>query len=230
MAHLGFPYADVASDATAVLGKVDGTGGCITLATTKEQLLYEVTDPFGYVTPDVIADFSSVTLRSLGRDRVMVSGARAHGRPERLKVSVGYLAGFTGEGEMTYAGANAVARAELAASIIKERLAGRFEEVRVDLVGLSSLHGRAFDSTARPLVQKQLKVARVSLFDIGVGVISLVAHVNPAPEGELCHRPRRIRIRSAVAAPRGWPSPHAPPQNSPGTSSTARGCSPKREP
>ena len=158
MARLGFPFADVHDGAPAVLGKVDGTGGCITLATAKEQLLYEVTDPFGYVTPDVIADFSRVELRAIGPDRVGVAGAKASGRPERLKVSVGYVAGFIGEGEIAYAGPNALARAELAARIIRERVQDRFEELRIDLIGASSLHGRALDPYARSY-EVRLRVA-----------------------------------------------------------------------
>ena len=158
MAHLGFPFADVHVDAPAVLGKVEGTGGCITLATATEQLLYEVTDPFGYVTPDVVADFSRVELRDAGTDRISVSGARATGRPEQLKVSVGYLAGFVGEGEIAYAGPNALCRAQLAADIIRERVQDRFEELRVDLIGSSSLHGRAFDPHARSY-EVRLRVA-----------------------------------------------------------------------
>jgi hypothetical protein len=94
MANLGFPYADVDSDGAATVAKVDGTGGCITLATAKEQLLYEVTDPCAYLTPDVSADFSTITLQQVGKDRVRVEGARADRRPEQLKVSVGYMAGF----------------------------------------------------------------------------------------------------------------------------------------
>jgi hypothetical protein len=150
MAHLGFPYADVEPDGSATVGKVEGTGGCITLATAKEQLLYEVTDPCAYLTPDVTADFSAITLEASGKDRIAIRGARANGRPEQLKVSVGYMAGFVGEGEIAYAGPNALARGELAANIVQERLAGRFEELRIDLIGSSSLHGRSFDSTARP--------------------------------------------------------------------------------
>jgi hypothetical protein len=148
MANLGFPYAEVDSDGVATLAKVEGTGGCITLATAKEQLLYEVTDPCAYLTPDVSADFSTITLKQVGKDRVRVEGARAHRRPEQLKVSVGYMAGFVGEGEIGYAGPNANARAELAAKTLQARLEGRFEELRIDLIGSSSLHGRAFDSTA----------------------------------------------------------------------------------
>ena len=158
MAHLGFPFADVDGNGDAVLGKLDGSGGRIDLATVKEQLLYEVTDPRGYVTPDVVADFSAVRLRELGRDRVAVQGATGRSRPAKLKVSVGYLAGYVGEGEIGYAGANAVARARLAGSIVRERLGGDFGELRVDLIGSTSLHGRALDGEERPY-EVRLRVA-----------------------------------------------------------------------
>ena len=158
MAHLGFPFADVDADGNATLSKVDGSGGMITLATVTEQLLYEVTDPFGYLTPDVTADFSTVRLAEDGRDRVRVEGARGRERPARLKVSVGYAAGYVGEGEIGYAGTNAQARAELAAAIVRQRLEGRYDEMRVDLIGVSSLHGRAFDASTRPY-EVRLRVA-----------------------------------------------------------------------
>lgn len=158
MAHLGFPYADVDAEGNATLAKVDGTGGAITLATATEQLLYEVTDPFGYVTPDVTADFSTVELREIGPDRVRVTAARGRAAPARLKVSVGYAAGYVGEGEIGYAGANAMARARLAADIVRERLGGRYAELRIDLIGSTSLHGRAFDPGERPY-EVRLRVA-----------------------------------------------------------------------
>jgi hypothetical protein len=158
MATLGFPYADVDADGNATLGKVAGTGGRITRATATEQLLYEVTDPHGYLTPDVVADFSAVTLTETAPDRIEVRGARGRMRPAQLKVSVGYLAGYVGEGEIGYAGTNAVARAQLAAHIVRERLNGRFSELRIDLVGSTSLHGRAFDSDERPY-EVRLRVA-----------------------------------------------------------------------
>jgi Acyclic terpene utilisation family protein AtuA len=158
MAHLGFPYADVDSDGSATLGKVEGTGGRITLATAKEQLLYEVTDPFGYVTPDVVADFSTVTLRETGPNRVDVRGATSKGRPPKLKVSVGYLAGYVGEGEISYGGANAMGRAKLAGEIIRQRLSKEFPDMRIDLIGSNSLHGRSFDSLEQPY-EIRLRVA-----------------------------------------------------------------------
>ena len=158
MANLGFPYADVAPDGEAFVSKVPGTGGAITVASATEQLLYEVTDPHGYLTPDVTADFSRMTLTLAGPDRIEVRGASGRPRPERLKVSVGYLAGYVGEGEIGYAGTNAEARARLAAEIVHARLGDRFQELRFDLIGSTSLHGRSLDADARPY-EVRLRIA-----------------------------------------------------------------------
>ena len=158
LARLGFPFADVDATGAATLGKVEGTGGRLTVATATEQLLYEVIDPHAYLTPDVTADFSGVTLDQVAADRVAVAGARGRARPGTLKVSVGYVAGFVGEGEIGYAGDNALARAELAGAIVRERLHDRFDELRVDLIGATSLHGRNLDPTARPY-EVRLRVA-----------------------------------------------------------------------
>jgi len=162
MATLGFPFADVDPDGNARFGKVAGTGGVLNRATATEQLLYEVVDPFGYETPDVTADFSTAELDDLGQDVVTVRGARGRPRPQRLKVSIGYRAGFLGEGEIGYAGENCVARAELAGEIVRERLANRFPQVRVDLIGLTSLHGEPLpgqESTAHRPYEVRLRVA-----------------------------------------------------------------------
>jgi hypothetical protein len=158
MAWLGYPYADVDADGRAEISKVAGTGGCITLRTATEQLLYEVTDPRGYLTPDVVADFSTVKLAEVGPDRVAVGGARARGRPRELKVSVGYVAGYVGEGEITYGGTNALARARLAADIVRERLDRQFAEIRFDVIGSTSLHGRSFFADEKPY-EVRLRVA-----------------------------------------------------------------------
>lgn len=158
IANLGFPFADVDSEGNAVIGKVDGTGGAVTLATVKEQLLYEASDPGAYVTPDVTADFRGVDLEQIAPDRVAVRGGRANGKSPTLKVSVGYLAGFLGEGEISYAGPNALARAKQAGQIIRERLHDAFPEIRVDYIGSTSSHGRSFDATANPY-EVRLRVA-----------------------------------------------------------------------
>jgi hypothetical protein len=160
MAALGFPFADVDHDGNARFAKLKGTGGTISRRTATEQLLYEVTDPSAYLTPDVIADFSGVTLREDGENVVAASGARGKPRPATLKVSVGYHAGYVGEGEMGYAGENCVARGKLAGEIVRERLGNQFRELRVDLVGLTALHSRPMvDGSAQEPYEVRLRVA-----------------------------------------------------------------------
>jgi hypothetical protein len=149
-AELGFPYVEIESDGRFVITKPGDTGGVVNLMSVKEQLLYEVTDPRGYATPDVLADFTTVQVREVGTDRVMISGATGRPRPQQLKVSIGYHAGWVGEGEMSYGGPNARARAELAAETLRARLAPEFTELRIDLIGLSSLHGRPLHAVGEP--------------------------------------------------------------------------------
>ncbi len=122
LAWLGFPFADVTADGTATFGKLAGSGGRLDVRTCGEQLLYEVDDPAAYLTPDVTADFSRVRFSQLGQDRVRADGAAGRPRPERLKVTLGYLGGWAGEGQISYAGPRCLARAELAAEIVRERL------------------------------------------------------------------------------------------------------------
>ncbi|WP_294254942.1 acyclic terpene utilization AtuA family protein [uncultured Sphingomonas sp.] len=148
LARLGFPFAEVAADASAVLGKVAGSGGALTLASCKEQLLYEILDPGAYAQADVVADFRSVRFAELGPDRIAVSGGDGRPRPDALKVSIGYDDGFIGEGQISYAGPGAVGRARLAAAIVEERLAiigAPVTELRSTLIGLDSV-----DRTGRP--------------------------------------------------------------------------------
>jgi hypothetical protein len=150
LARLGFPYADVAADGGIWIGKLEGSGGRVDLATCKEQLLYELHDPADYITPDCVLDITELEMRQAGRDRVQVEGAKARPRTPTYKVTVGYLDGYIGEGQISYAGINAVAKAKWAAEIVQQRLKDRgfsYPEVRVDLIGMSSLHGLA---EARP--------------------------------------------------------------------------------
>ncbi len=99
-------------------------------------------DPAAYYTPDVVADFSHVTLDEIGKDRVRIEGGNGRARPETLKVSVGYHDGFQGEGEISYAGPGALGRAQFAQQILTERLERlKFRELRFDLIGVNSIHG-----------------------------------------------------------------------------------------
>ena len=146
LARLGFPIAEVGEDGSFVITKVQGSGGAVTEATCKEQLLYEIHDPSAYYTPDVIADFSQIAVRQAGPDRVAVTGAGGRARPDTLKVSVGYIDGYIGEGQISYAGPNAVARGKLALDIVAERLKSTgvaASELRFDLIGIDSIHGPA---------------------------------------------------------------------------------------
>jgi hypothetical protein len=120
---LGFPFADVEPDGTALLGKLPGTGGLLSCATVREQLLYEITDPAAYLTPDVTLDIRGVSIAESGAE-VRVAGARGTSRPESLKVSVGYRAGSKVEAEISYVGPNAARRGALAADVVTKRLAG----------------------------------------------------------------------------------------------------------
>src|SRR6185503_2028006 len=130
-----------------------------TRMTATEQLLYEVTDPRAYLTPDVTADFSAVEITETAPDTVAITGARGAKRPDILKVSVGYHAGFIGEGEISYAGENCVARAQLGGEIVGERLRGQFQELRVDVMGMSALHTRPMSGDAWRPYEVRLRVA-----------------------------------------------------------------------
>jgi len=143
LATLGFPFADVDADGVAEFGKVEGTGGLISRATVLEQLLYEIDDPARYKTPDATLDLGDVQIDEVAPDRVRVSAASAHGRPDQLKVSVGVRDGFLSVGSIAYAGRGARARAELALQIVRERWEQVHrrepDEVRLDLQGYNSL-------------------------------------------------------------------------------------------
>jgi len=149
LAHLGFPLAEVDAEGRATITKVVGSGGRVDAATCTEQLLYEVHDPAAYLTPDVTADFQGVSFVEEGADRVAVQGASGRQRPETLKVSVGYLDGWIGEGQMSYGGPGALARARLAREIVLQRLeiiGVKAEEVRAELIGVDALYGEALSA------------------------------------------------------------------------------------
>jgi hypothetical protein len=146
LARLGFPIGEVREDGDLVITKVQGSGGAVTTATVKEQLLYEIHDPARYFQPDVVADFSAVRVEEIAPDRVRVTGAGGTPKTGLLKVSVGYVDGFVGEGQISYAGPGAAARGRLALDIVRERLAltgVRMSESRFDLIGADALHSAA---------------------------------------------------------------------------------------
>ncbi|MBV8849669.1 MAG: DUF1446 domain-containing protein [Methylobacteriaceae bacterium] len=153
LARLGFPIGEVREDGELVVTKVAGSGGRVTPATVKEQLLYEIHDPTRYFQPDVIADFSAVRIEEIGPDRIRVVGGRGAPKTGLLKTSVGYLDSFVGEGQISYAGPGAVARGKLALDIVRERLAltgVAMNESRFELIGVNALHGDRAMEAAEP--------------------------------------------------------------------------------
>jgi Acyclic terpene utilisation family protein AtuA len=153
LARLGFPIGEVSENGDLVVTKVSGSGGAVTEAACKEQLLYEVHDPAQYFQPDVVADFSKVTVTQIGPDRVRVEGGSGKPKTGTLKASIGYIDGYVGEGQISYAGPGALQRGRLARDIVRERLAltgVRMTEARFDLIGVDSLHGAALSHGGNP--------------------------------------------------------------------------------
>src|SRR5215468_10142942 len=150
LARLGFPIGEVGAD------------GAVTAQTCKEQLLYEVHDPRQYFQPDVVADFSQVSVEEIAPDRVRVSGGRGTKRTDTLKVSVGYVDSFIGEGQISYAGPGALARGRLALEIVRERLkltGVSTSELRFDLIGVDALHGSQVSAHANEPYEVRVRVA-----------------------------------------------------------------------
>ncbi|KXV09554.1 ABC transporter substrate-binding protein [Caballeronia megalochromosomata] len=166
LARLGFPIGEVSANGAIVVTKVPHAGGSVTEATCKEQLLYEIHDPARYFQPDVVADFTQVRVTREAQDRVRVTGGRGAARTDTLKVSVAYADGYIGEGQISYGGPGAVARARLALDIVRERLAitgVATSELRFDLVGVNALYGDALASLHDEPREVRVRVAgRVS--------------------------------------------------------------------
>lgn len=208
LARLGFPLAEIDASGQATLSKVQGSGGRLDIATCTEQLLYEVHDPARYLTPDVTADFSAVNFVAAGENRVTAQGASGNARPARLKVSVGYLDGWIGEGQMSYGGPNAVARARLAGEIVLERLRLTgvvTQEVRVDLIGVNALYGDVLAAEQAP-TEVRLRVTarcadRATAALIGSEVETLYTN-GPAGGGGASKALRQVVAVASLLMPR----------------------------
>ena len=136
-----------------MIGKLDGTGGRIDRLTCTAQLLYEIEDPGAYLQADVVADFSGVRFEECGADRVQVQGATGQRKPDALKVTLGYLDGFIGDAQISYAGPGARARGELALEILQSRmrkLGWADLEHRAELIGVNAMHGPRLGTAHEP--------------------------------------------------------------------------------
>lgn len=139
LAHVGYPIVEMDEDGNFEIGKSEPTGGVVDTRTVKEQLLYELHDPAAYLTPDVVADITEAEVRQTGINCVAVSGIKGHPRPAQLKANIFYEGGWLAEGEISYAGLGAGARAKLAMQVLQARLPQL--KIRFDLIGIVSVMG-----------------------------------------------------------------------------------------
>ncbi|HEX3861200.1 MAG TPA: acyclic terpene utilization AtuA family protein [Stellaceae bacterium] len=213
LASLGFPYADVSDDGSVHIGKPEGSGGRVDVMTCTEQLIYEMHDPANYITPDCVLDITEVRLSQAGENRVKVEGMRAKPRTATYKVTVGYFDGWIGEGEVSYAGPDAVARARLAGEIVRDRLKMRgfsYDDFRIDLIGMSSLHGRLDD---RPVpYEVRLRVAgraqdRKAAHAVGFEVRTLHVNGPGSAGGGMDPKVRQVLAVKSVLLPRRYVNP-----------------------
>ncbi|MFW5950977.1 MAG: acyclic terpene utilization AtuA family protein, partial [Gemmatimonadota bacterium] len=162
LAGIGYPVIEAHADGSFVVTKHEGTGGRITPAIVKEQLLYEMGDPSEYITPDVVADFTTIRLEPDGENRVRVLGVRGRPRPDMLKVSISYRAGWKAVGTLVYTWPDAVKKARAADRVLRDRLDRlglEFDEVLTELVGWSSTHGHLAGPPPDDIPEIQLRVA-----------------------------------------------------------------------
>jgi hypothetical protein len=144
LADVGFPIVEGSPDGTFIVTKHPGTGGRVSVQTVTEQLVYEMGDPHAYITPDVVADFTSIRLEPAGEDRVRVHGITGAPPTDKLKVSIAYRAGFKAVGTLVYAWPDALEKATAADRVLRERLDRlglRFDRILTEFVGASATHG-----------------------------------------------------------------------------------------
>ena len=202
--NIGFPIATIERSGQFVIGKAQG-GGLVDRRTVAEQLLYEVHDPAAYLTPDVVADISNAEIVELGNDRVRVDGITGHKRPDTLKVTVCYDGGWLAEGEISYYGPNALARARLAADVVRKR-SPKDIRIRCDIIGVLSVlgddSGRAWnelDGFGEPTRDVRLRVAFAgndkTLVERGLQEVEALYCAGPAAGGGI-----RLSLRPRIAA------------------------------
>lgn len=198
LADVGFPIVEAYPDGSFVVTKHEGTGGRVTRATVTEQIVYEIGDPRRYITPDAVADFTTIRLEDDGPGRVRVRGVRGSPATDSLKVSIAYRDGFKAVGTLTYAWPDAAAKARAADRVLRERfdrLGLVFEAVRTELVGWDSTHGPLAGEPPPDIPEVQLRVGvrsrdRASVDRFTREIAPLVLTGPPSVTGFAGGRPR----------------------------------------
>ena len=161
LASVGFPIAEASADGSFVITKHEGTGGRVNIPSIKEQLVYEMGDPHSYITPDCIADFTTINLRDEGVDRVGVFGIKGRPATDSLKVSISYSAGYKAVGTLVYAWPRAFEKAKAADQILRarlERLGLQFDQILTEFVGANATHGPLAGEPSADIAEVQLRV------------------------------------------------------------------------
>jgi hypothetical protein len=161
LANVGYPIVEGSADGTFVIAKHPNTGGRISVPSVTEQCVYEMGDPHSYITPDVVADFTSIHLEQVGENRVRVFGIKGRPATDKLKVSIAYRSGFKAVGTLVYVWPDALPKAQLADRVLRERLDRlglRFDEILTEFVGASATHGPLAGETDPPEVQLRVGV------------------------------------------------------------------------
>ncbi|MBI2407835.1 MAG: DUF1446 domain-containing protein [Gemmatimonadetes bacterium] len=161
LADIGYPIVEGNADGTFVVTKHPGTGGRVSVPTVSEQLVYEMGDPHAYITPDVVADFTSIHLEPAGPDRVRVFGIKGSPATDKLKVSIAYKSGYKAVGSLVYAWPDALEKAQLADRVLRERLDRlglKFEKVLSEFVGASATHGPLAGDAGRDAPEVQYRI------------------------------------------------------------------------
>ena len=207
MANVGYPIAEASEDGTFVITKHAGTGGRVSVPSVSEQLVYEMGDPNAYITPDVVADFTSIHLSPDGENRVRVHGITGGPPTPFLKVSIAYRAGYKAVGSLVYSWPDAMEKAQMADRILRERLNNlglKFDQVLTEFVGATSTHGAlAGDGHGAPEVMFRIGVRGESRADVERftrEIVPLVLNGPPSVTGFAGGRPK---VEEIVAY---WPA------------------------
>ena len=208
LAGVGFPIIEASSDGSFVITKHPGTGGRVSRETVIEQLLYEIGDPRSYITPDCVADFTTIQLETVGCDRVRVTKVRGRPRTSQLKVSISYSDGYKAIGTLVYGWPDAVKKAQAADAILRqrlERLGLEFDAIRSELVGWNATHGHLTALPAEAVPEVQLRVGvrshqRATVEEFTRQVQALILSGPPGVTGFGGGRPR---VQEVVAF---WPA------------------------
>jgi hypothetical protein len=207
LADVGYPIVEASPDGTFVVTKHQGTGGRVSVHTVAEQLVYEMGDPRAYITPDVVADFTTIRIEDAGPNRVRVFGIAGRPATDKLKVSIAYRAGFKAVGTLVYSWPDALDKAKLADRVLRERmqkLGLRFDEVLTEFVGASATHG-PLAGTPGDLPEVQLRIGvrgpdRASVERFTRELAPLVLNGPPSVTGFAGGRPK---VEEVVAY---WPA------------------------